>query len=397
MVYSHLSHQTSFESFLAPISPEAFFAEYWEKKPLLIQRHDPTYYQFLFSRNELEHILAFARLQPGELELNRNSQPLSGNILNADGTANLSQVYKAYEQGYTIVLNHLSMFHEPSTLLYQQLEAVFNHPVGINTYLTPQGTQGFNAHFDTMDNFLLQIEGRKHWRVYGEHIRYPIEGYGVQPTEDQLPKLLIDVVLEPGDLLYFPRGFIHQGLTMDEFSLHITVGVEGYTWLELISQSLASALDKDERFRRFLPIGLLTRSPAPDDEHIFRELLQKMTEQLTMDHGLDALAGLLIRQPRRLSNASLAATSQADEITEGTLFSKRPGVIYRYIFRGGQAILQFSGGNLRGSAKAASALRFIADVQHPFGAKDVPGMLMRGEKLMLLEKLVHEQVLILDT
>ncbi|OXB63355.1 hypothetical protein ASZ78_001931 [Callipepla squamata] len=37
---------------------------------------------------------------------------------------------------------------------------------GANTYLTPPGTQGFAPHYDDIEAFVLQLEGKKHWRVY---------------------------------------------------------------------------------------------------------------------------------------------------------------------------------------------------------------------------------------
>jgi len=38
--------------------------------------------------------------------------------------------------------------------------------VGANVYLTPAGTQGFAPHFDDVEVFMLQLEGKKRWRLY---------------------------------------------------------------------------------------------------------------------------------------------------------------------------------------------------------------------------------------
>lgn len=78
--------------------------------------------------------------------------------------------------------------------------------------MTPKGTQGFAPHYDDIEAFVLQIEGRKRWRVYqplnddSTLPRYSSENF----KQSELPTPMIDVVLEQGDLLYFPRGFIHQ-------------------------------------------------------------------------------------------------------------------------------------------------------------------------------------------
>ena len=82
----------------------------------------------------------------------------------------------------------------------------------IYRYLTPAGTQGFAPHYDDIEAFVLQLEGKKRWRVYkplspGETLpRYSSPNY----DQSILSEPIIDVVLEPGDLLYFPRGYVHQ-------------------------------------------------------------------------------------------------------------------------------------------------------------------------------------------
>ena len=33
-------------------------------------------------------------------------------------------------------------------------------------YLTPPGTQGFAPHYDDIEAFVIQLEGKKHWKLY---------------------------------------------------------------------------------------------------------------------------------------------------------------------------------------------------------------------------------------
>ena len=78
--------------------------------------------------------------------------------------------------------------------------------------MTPKGTQGFAPHYDDIEAFVLQLEGRKRWRVYqplndeSTLPRYSSENF----NQDDLPSPILDIILEQGDLLYFPRGFVHQ-------------------------------------------------------------------------------------------------------------------------------------------------------------------------------------------
>ena len=79
-------------------------------------------------------------------------------------------------------------------------------------YLTPPGTQGFAPHYDDIEAFVLQLEGKKRWRVYNptnkdETLpRFSSRNF----AQHELGKPIIDVTLESGDLLYFPRGYVHQ-------------------------------------------------------------------------------------------------------------------------------------------------------------------------------------------
>lgn len=82
----------------------------------------------------------------------------------------------------------------------------------------------------------MQIEGSKRWRLHGpvnkqnELDRFPSRDF----AQGELGAPILDVVLEPGtngalilwppgDLLCLPRGMIHQAISCDSHSLHITV------------------------------------------------------------------------------------------------------------------------------------------------------------------------------
>jgi len=48
-----------------------------------------------------------------------------------------------------------------------------------------------------------------------------------------------ELMLTAGDLLYMPRGFLHEAWTTDEPSTHLTVGLHVVRWLDLLSVALA--------------------------------------------------------------------------------------------------------------------------------------------------------------
>ncbi|KAH8318455.1 hypothetical protein KR067_001007 [Drosophila pandora] len=108
------------------------------------------------------------------------------------------------------------------------LQEFFHCLVGANVYLTPPNSQGFAPHYNGIEAIVLQVEGRNRWRLY----------MPVKPTDmlarhssgnfdqGELDEPIFDEVLEAGDVLYFPRGTVHQAITeKEQQSLHITLSV----------------------------------------------------------------------------------------------------------------------------------------------------------------------------
>lgn len=130
--------------------------------------------------------------------------------------------------------------------------------------MTPPNSQGFAPHYDDIEAFVLQIEGKKRWRLYKPRSENEYLPRKASPnfTEHEIGKPILETIITAGDLLYFPRGTIHQGDTLgfDEHSLHVTISVyQKNTWgdfLEkLLPMSLREAIGNDVVFRKGLPLS----------------------------------------------------------------------------------------------------------------------------------------------
>ena len=168
--------------------------------------------------------------------------------------------------------------------LLSLLESEFGCMVGSNAYLTPLNSQGFAPHYDDVDVFILQLEGYKKWRVYA-----PLNKRETLPrtssrdyTEAEIEEngeLVINVILGPGDVLYLPRGWIHQAETVsrpshisnlngtkdDDHSLHLTVSaMQNWSWADFLELLMPEALegaassDKSTSLREGLPRNFLS-------------------------------------------------------------------------------------------------------------------------------------------
>lgn len=133
-----------------------------------------------------------------------------------------------------------------------ELEREVGQMIDVNAFLTPPNAQGLDAHYDHHDVIILQVAGAKHWRLWRSNIEHPLPEYA--PEQFEVRGEPTDVLLEPGDVLYVPRGWTHAATTTDRTSLHLTVGIIPMPWLEVAHSFLAS-LDADPSLRRALPLG----------------------------------------------------------------------------------------------------------------------------------------------
>lgn len=78
--------------------------------------------------------------------------------------------------------------------------------------VTPPESQGLAPHWDDVDVFVLQMEGTKMWKLHERtesENQYPLTSSGDINFKDiDDAKLIMQCTLNPGDLLYFPRGTV---------------------------------------------------------------------------------------------------------------------------------------------------------------------------------------------
>uniref|UniRef100_A0A672Z4N9 Bifunctional lysine-specific demethylase and histidyl-hydroxylase n=1 Tax=Sphaeramia orbicularis TaxID=375764 RepID=A0A672Z4N9_9TELE len=235
-----------FESLILPMRTEEFFRDYWEKKPLHLQRTDPqmaSYYQSLFQVSDLQS------LSSQGLEYYRDVNVVrcvSGKkkVLNKEGNVKSTVLHKNLVQNKaTIQFHQPQRFKDELWRIQEKLECFFGALVGSNVYITPEESQGLPAHYDDVEVFILQLEGQKQWRLYNPTVPLAAE-YSVE-SEDKIGSPTHSILLKAGDLLYFPRGTIHQANTPAgvDHSTHLTLSTYQRTsWGDLLLDTFPSVL-----------------------------------------------------------------------------------------------------------------------------------------------------------
>ncbi|HEV7763973.1 MAG TPA: cupin domain-containing protein [Thermoanaerobaculia bacterium] len=270
---------------LHPMSADTFFAEWWERRPMHIAREDRSYYEGLLAMRDVDALIAFADPRGPDIRATKKGEAAAFPITfegrrgtrRGEGSVDITRIYAAYHAGYTINVNRVHEQWAPVAAFCDALQRTLDHTVIASLFLTPASAEGFDPHYDAHDVFILQLEGAKHWRL-----RAPIEALPQKAAVagDASSERLMDARLEAGDLLYVPRGTVHEVRTSDQSSLHLTIGIVATRWLELARAALAAVAANDVRFRRAV------RGPVDSE---LRELLQIVAANARADLALDAL------------------------------------------------------------------------------------------------------------
>ncbi|XP_076979098.1 ribosomal oxygenase 1 isoform X2 [Tamandua tetradactyla] len=250
-----------FEWLISPMPPDHFYRRLWEREAVLVSRQDQTYYQGLFSTADLDSMLRHEDVQFGQhLDAARY---INGRreTLNPPGRALPSAAWSLYQAGCSLRLLCPQAFSTTVWHFLAVLQEQFGSMAGSNIYLTPPNSQGFAPHYDDIEAFVLQLEGRKLWRVYRPRVASEELALTSSPnfSQEDLGEPVLQTVLEPGDLLYFPRGFIHQAECQDGMhSLHLTMSTyQRNTWGDFVEAVLPlavqAAMEENVEFRRGLP------------------------------------------------------------------------------------------------------------------------------------------------
>jgi ribosomal protein L16 Arg81 hydroxylase len=299
------------------------------------------------------------------------------------GTAQVERVASQFERGATIVLQALQLQHQPLAEFCRDLERELGHPVQANAYYTPASAQGFKVHHDTHDVLCLQVEGEKRWLVYAPVLELPLKSQKYSAELGEPGEPVMDVTMRAGDTLYLPRGWLHQAMTSDAPSLHLTIGINVSTWRDAIRAAVDEAAREDVTFRR----GVDVEGAAPDG------LFEALAARLTPEAVARRQRGAFVESRRSIRGDAFDQLRALDELDADTELERRETVIADLAFDDGEARLSFEGRTLRLPARVAGELEFVLRADEPFTAGDLPGRLDGESRLLLLRRLVREGLL----
>jgi hypothetical protein len=381
---------------IAPMSPETFFAEYFEKKHLLIRREDRAYYTDLLSIKDIDRVMTERILDQSELRMVNDGTPVPPeNILNADGVVDAVRASKEFMAGGTMVFNALHRSLPKLAAYCRALETVFSCDMQTNIYFTPDNAQGFKTHYDSHDVIVLQCEGTKTWNIYESDLELPLRSQAFDPKTFVAGKLLETIELRPGDMLYVPRGVVHDAIATDTVSLHITSGLMGKRWIELLIEAVAEQGLADPAFRKYLPPGYAGEGFDPTEAFAtFRDLLDRVVRNADPARTFGTMAQEF--RDKRLPHVpgQFLAALGAEALTPDSIVGARLDLIGRMLPPGegeDEVSYEIYGTEIAFPAFVAETLG--AAVSRPsYRIGNLPGELDDAGKVILVKRLVQEGV-----
>ncbi|MEU6023709.1 cupin domain-containing protein [Micromonospora sp. NPDC047134] len=391
------------------VEPEKFATAHWGHTPLLSRAAElpnPAGFTDLLSPEDADELLSRRGLRTPFLRVAKDGQVLPAARYTGGGGAGAEigdqvldeKILELYAGGATLVLQGLHRNWPPLIDFTRDLSLAVGQPLQVNAYLTPPGSQGFATHYDTHDVFVLQVDGRKHWRIHPPVLPDPLErqpwgGRADEVAATAAGPATLDVVLGPGDALYLPRGWLHSAQAQESSSLHLTVGVRALTRYALVEELLALATE-DPRLRAALPFGIDLADPEAIEPEL-TETVEALRDWLS--HADPAAVAARLRQ--RAWSASrpapirpLAQAAALATLTVDSRVTVRPGLRWQLTLTGDQVTLRLFDRTITLPAYCEPALRALLTGEVT-RVGDLPALDTDTDRLTLTRRLLQEAVL----
>jgi len=291
----------------------------------------------------------------------------------------VERVASEFASGATIVVQALHLNHLPLALFCRDLEARLGHPVQANAYYTPRAAQGLPVHHDTHDVLVLQVAGEKRWLVYDPVFELPLKHQRYSAELGEPGGTVLDLTLRAGDTLYLPRGWLHEALTSERDSLHLTLGINAYTARDAVRAALDSAED-----------DVALRPAVREDGELADDLLELLAERLGAETVAERMRERFVATRRPVLDGQLEQLRRLDALTPDTEIERRPSVIADLYASEDGFVLAFEAKRISFPEHVGEELEFVVTVTGRFAAREIPGGLDNAGRVVLVRRLIRE-------
>ena len=342
---------------LGGLSPEQFMRRHWQKKPLLIRQAIPGM-KPLIERSQL-----LAMVESEEIE-SRLIVRQGAQWTLKKGPMSRKRLPSLKTPDWTVLVQGVDLHHDAVHSLLQQFRFVPDARLDdlMISFATEGG--GVGPHFDSYDVFLLQAHGQRKWRI-GKPPTYELqESVPLKILKDFKPEA--EFVLKPGDMLYLPPGYAHDGVAVGEcmtYSVGFRVPRSAELASELfmgLSEELAEdqGSDSDVLYQDPHQAAAIQDASVPKD---FQEFAARSVAKALKDSQiLNCLLGESLTEPK--PNVWFDAPDEGElpnfEWPTQVRLDRRTKMLFdaKHIFINGESF--------RAAGKDAQLLRKLANEKH---------------------------------
>jgi 50S ribosomal protein L16 3-hydroxylase len=354
---------------LGGLSPQTFMRRHWQKKPLLVRQALPAGAE-LIGRAQLFELAGHE-----EVESRLVVHAAAGDWSLRTGPMPRSSLPPLKQAGWTLLVQGLDLHVAAARELLERFRFVPDARLDdiMLSFATDGG--GVGPHVDSYDVFLLQVQGRRRWRI----------GRVARPEfMAEVPlKILTNFhaenewLLEPGDMLYLPPGWAHEGVAEGE-CMTCSVGFRAPGREEIAREVLQRVLDGadapegDVLYRD--PTQAATVQPGLVPEALREFATAAVLRWLDDPQALACALGEVLSEPKRgvwFDDGDDAAAAES----AGVKLDQRTRMLYdeRHVFINGESF--------RAAGRDARLIRRLSD-DRALSAKDVAALSDEARELV---------------
>ena len=268
---------------------------------------------------DIDYMLTHVGVPPSNAHLIVNGQAVRNDhrSFTRDNFPMIEYFYAQFLKGATIRIISVDKYLPRVASLADTLSSALATIVQANLYLTPETHTGICPHFDTHDVLVCQCAGTKRWRFYRDYARkqaLPAQNMQHDYVRHVPGEVSQDIRMEPGDVLYVPRGTMHDACAEHGDSLHLTFSLSALTVGELMMRTVRLAMKEDVALRSAIAYDVRAHPAAVADA-----IVERMVQALTTDRRLDrALEAYRRKCQERKGTAAQHPFAGHDDKREGT-------------------------------------------------------------------------------
>ncbi len=273
---------------LGGISPAQFMHTYWQKKPLVIRAAVPAMVP-LVPRDALFAMAANEAVESRLVERKNNAWSF--------GHGPVHKVPPLKRKDWTLLVQGVDLHHDGVHALLQQFR--FCPDARLDDLMVSYASQGggVGPHFDSYDVFLLQAAGRRRWRIGAQKDLSLQEGVPLKILANFKPTQEFD--LAPGDMLYLPPRYAHDGVALDNDCQTYSIGFRAPSTEELARELMHRIADEIEDETLYADRNqAATAQPAAIPSALQSFALQAVTQALQDGVLVQQILGEYLTEPK---------------------------------------------------------------------------------------------------